>query len=340
LSAGTIAASRAANPTEFVMSIQSVVARRLSEDRSSAFARDVIEGLSARPKRLSPKYFYDETGSRLFEQITELPEYYPTRCELAILRAHAADMAGLLPAQTALIEFGSGSSKKARLMLDAAPAIAAYVPVDISSQWLTQEAARLRRDYPRLAVLPVAADFTQAFRLPRSLATLARAGFFPGSTIGNFEPHQASAFLQHAARILGEDAILIVGIDLVKDVEVLTAAYNDAAGVTAKFNLNLLARINRELGADFDLTAFCHQAFYNRERQRIEMHLASRRRQQVNVCGRTIEFRECETIHTENSYKYTVESFGALARGCGWTPVAAWSDAEGYFSVQALRAGK
>ena len=322
------------------MSVQSIVARHPAEDRHSSFAHDVIEGLTARPKRLSPKYFYDETGSRLFEEITELPEYYPTRCELAILRAHAAEMARLLPPQTALIEFGSGSSRKARLLLDTAPAIAAYVPVDISSEWLSEEAARLRHDYPRLAVLPVAADFTQPFRLPRSLAPLARAGFFPGSTIGNFEAHQACAFLRHAARILGEDAILIVGIDLVKDPETLTAAYNDTAGVTAKFNLNLLARINRELGADFDLAGFCHQAFYNRERQRIEMHLASRIRQRVEVCGRTIEFRAGETIHTENSYKYTVESFGAMARGCGWTPVAAWSDAEGYFSVQALRAAK
>jgi dimethylhistidine N-methyltransferase len=325
---------------ELFMSIQSVIAHHPFEDDSSTFARDVIEGLTARPKWLSPKYFYDETGSRLFEEITALPEYYPTRCELAILGAHAADMARLLPNKTALIEFGSGSSKKARLMLDAAPAIAAYVPVDISAQWLSEEAARLRRDYPRLAVLPIAADFTKAFRLPQSLAGLARAGFFPGSTIGNFEVHQACGFLQHAARILGEGAILIVGIDLVKDPKVLTAAYNDGAGVTARFNLNLLARINRELGADFDLTGFCHQAFYNRERQRIEMHLASRQRQQVNVCGRLIEFRAGETIHTENSYKYTVESFGALARGCGWTPVAAWTDPDGYFSVQALRAVK
>ncbi len=320
------------------MSVQSIVARRRAEEPSSAFARDVMAGLTARPKRLPPKYFYDEAGSRLFEEITALPEYYPTRCELSILRAHAADMAALLPPRTALIEFGSGSSKKVRLILDAAPVVEAYVPVDISAEWLSEEAARLRRDYPRLAVLPVAADFTQVFRLPRSIAGLARAGFFPGSTIGNFETHQACAFLQHAARILGQDALLIVGIDLVKDVKTLTAAYNDAAGVTARFNLNLLARINRELGADFDLAKFCHQAFYNRERQRIEMHLASRVRQQVDVCGRTIEFRAGETIHTENSYKYTVESFGALARGCGWTPVTAWSDPDGYFSVQALRA--
>jgi dimethylhistidine N-methyltransferase len=325
---------------ELVMNIRTLVGRHSLEDRDHAFARDVIGGLTARPKRLSPKYFYDETGSRLFEEITELPEYYPTRCELSILRAHAADMMALIPADAALIEFGSGSSRKSRLMLDAAPALAAYVPVDISSKWLGAEAARLRRDYPHLAVLPVAADFTRPFQLPPSLATLGLAGFFPGSTIGNFEAHQACAFLQHAARILGPDAILIVGIDLVKNEGTLTAAYNDAADVTAKFNLNLLARINRELGADFDLKSFSHQAFYNRERRRIEMHLVSRVRQRVSVCGRMIEFGECETIHTENSYKFTVESFGALARGAGWTPVAGWSDADGYFSVQALRAAK
>jgi dimethylhistidine N-methyltransferase len=321
-----------------MMNVQPAVARRQPAERDEAFARDVITGLSARPKRLPPKYFYDATGARLFEEITALPEYYPTRSELAILRAHAPAMARLLPSETALIEFGSGSTRKVRLLLNAAPTVAAYVPVDISAQWLAEEAARLRRDYPELAVLPVAADFMQAFRLSPAIAGLPRAGFFPGSTIGNFEPHQATAFLHHAARILGEDALLIVGIDLVKDVATLTAAYNDAAGVTAAFNLNLLARINRELGADFDLSAFSHQAFYNRERARIEMHLVSRRDQRVKVGGRVIQFRECETIHTENSYKYTAESFGALARRAGWTSVAAWTDADGYFSVQALRA--
>jgi dimethylhistidine N-methyltransferase len=321
-----------------MMNVQPAVARRQPAERDEAFARDVITGLSARPKRLAPKYFYDATGARLFEEITALPEYYPTRSELAILRAHAPAMARLLPSETALIEFGSGSTRKVRLLLNAAPTVAAYVPVDISAQWLAEEAARLRRDYPELAVLPVAADFTQAFRLSPAIAGLPRAGFFPGSTIGNFEPHQATAFLHHAARILGEDALLIVGIDLVKDVATLTAAYNDAAGVTAAFNLNLLARINRELGADFDLSAFSHQAFYNRERARIEMHLVSRRDQRVKVGGRVIQFRECETIHTENSYKYTAESFGALARRAGWTSVAAWTDTDGYFSVQALRA--
>ena len=318
------------------MSVQSVV-RRPAEESDGVFARDVIEGLSARPKRLSPKYFYDEAGARLFEEITRLPEYYPTRAELSILAAHASEIAALLPEQTALIEFGSGSTRKARLLLDAAPSIAAYVPVDISANWLSAEATRLAADYPRLKVLPIAADFTAAFRLPPSLSALSRSGFFPGSTIGNFEVHQACAFLQHAARILGKDALLIVGVDLVKDAAILNAAYNDAAGVTAKFNLNILTRINRELGADFDLTRFCHQAFYNRERSRIEMHLASRVRQRVRVCGRAVEFRAGETIHTENSYKYTIDSFGALARGAGWEPVAAWTDAEGYFSVQALR---
>jgi dimethylhistidine N-methyltransferase len=319
------------------MNVQARVARREPAISDTQFARDVIAGLTARPKRLPPKYFYDEAGSRLFEQITELPEYYPTRTELAILTAHASEIARLLPEHTAFIEFGSGSFRKARILLDAAPTITAYVPVDISSQMLAEEAAELRRDYPRLAVLPVIADFTQPFRLPHVVARLPHAGFFPGSTIGNFEPHDASAFLGHAGRMLGAGAILIIGIDLVKDTTVLNAAYDDAAGVTAKFNLNLLTRINRELEGTFDLENFSHQAFYNTERRRVEMHLASRKRQTVSVCGRSFSFRAGETIHTESSYKYTVESFLALARGSGWTPLAAWCDAQSYFSVQALK---
>jgi dimethylhistidine N-methyltransferase len=302
----------------------------------SQFASDVLAGLSVRPKRLPPKYFYDEAGSQLFEQITALPEYYPTRTELAILREHAADIAGVLGPKTALIEFGSGSTRKVRILLEAAPGIEAYVPVDISAEMLSQEATQLQHDRPRLRVLPVAADFTQPFRLPGAIVGLSRAGFFPGSTIGNFEPHDASAFLAHARRMLGRKAVLIIGVDLVKDTNVLNAAYDDAAGVTAKFNLNLLARINHELGADFDLYSFSHEAFYNCERHRIEMHLASRKRQKVRVAGRVIEFRAGETIHTENSYKYTLESFGALARGAGWTPAAVWTDERSYFSVHAL----
>ena len=304
----------------------------------SPFARDVIAGLTARPKRLPPKYFYDEAGSQLFEQITDLPEYYLTRCELGILREHGASIGRLLPADTAVIEFGSGSTRKARILLAAAPAITAYVPNDISPEMLAEEAAQLRRDHPHLTVLPVEADFTKPFHLPAPVAEKARTGFFPGSTIGNFEPHDASAFLRHARRMLGTGAILIIGVDLIKDAAVLNHAYDDAAGVTAKFNRNLLARINRELGADFDLDGFSHEAFYNSERRRIEMHLASRKRQKVRVCGRSIEFRAGETIHTENSYKYTLGSFGALARGSGWKPLAAWTDPNKYFSVHALAA--
>jgi dimethylhistidine N-methyltransferase len=305
-------------------------------EAGSSFARDVIAGLTARPKRLSPKYFYDEIGARLFEDITALPEYYLTRCELQILRERAADIARFFPADSALIEFGSGSSKKVRILLAAAPTIAAYVPVDISCQMLVQEAEELRRDHPRLAVLPVEADFTQPFSLPAAAAQMAHTGFFPGSTIGNFEPHEACAFLRHAGRMLGRGAALIIGVDLVKDAKILNAAYNDAAGLTAKFNLNLLARINRELDGDFDLASFDHHAFYNRERHRIEMHLVSKKRQRVSVAGRGVEFRAGETIHTENSYKYTLEYFTALARGSGWTPVAAWTDVGANFSIHAL----
>jgi dimethylhistidine N-methyltransferase len=301
-----------------------------------SFARDVIAGLTAHPKRLSPKYFYDETGAQLFEAITALPEYYLTRCELGILEARAREMARLFPVSSALIEFGSGSSRKVRILLASVPTIAAYVPVDISSEMLIQEAQELRRDYPRLAVLPVEADFTQPFALPSAAAGLGHTGFFPGSTIGNFEPQEAAAFLRHAGRMLGRGATLIIGVDLVKDASTLHAAYNDTAGLTAKFNLNLLARINRELGADFDLERFEHRAFYNAERHRIEMHLVSKKRQNVGVAGRRIEFQAGETIHTENSYKYTLDYFTALARGAGWYPLAVWTDAGANFSIDAL----
>jgi len=304
---------------------------------TSTFESDVIEGLRSMPKSLPAKYFYDAAGSQLFERITELPEYYPTRCEIKMLRDHAADIAKLIPQGAALVEFGSGSSKKARIMLRAAPKLAAYVPVDICREMIEQEAAELRRDFPELKVLPVTADICKPFELPdEAKAAPARVGFFPGSTIGNFEPHEASAFLRNAADILGAGARLIVGVDLIKSAEVLNAAYNDKAGVTAKFNLNLLTRINRELRGTFRLNTFEHHAFYNRERHRVEMHLASLKRQKVKVAGETIDFRTGETIHTENSYKYSVESLSALARGVGWLPVGTWIDAHKYFSIQAF----
>jgi len=303
--------------------------------QDTEFGRDVIAGLRARPKWLWAKYFYDDRGSELFEQITALPEYYPTRTELGILEHRAAEIARFIPPGAALIEFGSGSTVKARIVLRAAP-VAAYVPVDISAGFLNSEAAQLRRDLPHVRVLPVAADFTKPFELPQSVRSRPHVGFFPGSTIGNFEPSQAAEFLRHAGRLLGPGAHFIVGIDLVKDERVLEAAYDDAAGVTAAFNLNLLRRINRELGADFDVGRFRHKALYNGAQRRIEMHLESQADQNVLVCDRVIAFAAGETIHTESSYKYTVESFQALAATAGWSPAAVWTDPKGYFSLHAL----
>ncbi len=303
----------------------------------AVFAADAVAGLSATPKHIAPKYFYDHEGSRLFETITRQPEYYPTRCELEILHAHAGDMAKLMPDNAALVEFGSGSAVKAKILIAAAgEKLAAYIPVDISGEFVDQEVADLRKEFPALPIEPVTADFMQPFQLPAIAAGKTKVGFFPGSTIGNLEPHEASAFLRHAGAILGENALLIIGVDLVKDAEILNAAYNDKAGVTEAFNLNLLTRMNRELAADFKPETFEHHAFYNRERRRIEMHLASLKRQKVKVAGSVIDFRAGDTIHTENSYKYTPGSFSALARGARWTPVEMWTDSEQLFSVHAL----
>ncbi len=301
------------------------------------FAEDAVAGLTASPKWLMAKYFYDRAGSQLFERITLLPEYYPTRCELSILEQHGAEIARALPDNAALVEFGAGSSKKLRLLLQAAETLRAYVPVDISVDFLNQEAARLKRDFPALNVIPLAADFMQHFDLPEDVLAGPRAGFFPGSTIGNFEPRDARRFIRRAGEILGPGSVLIVGVDLVKDAAVLHAAYNDAAGVTAAFNLNLLARMNRELAADFDLENFAHRAFFDPEQSRIEMHLVSTRPQTVRVAGVKVKFRAGESIHTESSYKYSLDSFRALARSAGARPVACWTDADGYFSVHALK---
>ena len=317
------------------MNIQTALRAPRPLETANEFAADVIAGLTVKPKRLPPKYFYDATGSTLFERITQLPEYYPTRSELGLLSEHAPAIASLFPSGAALLEFGSGSSRKARIVLRAAACVEAYVPIDISGDFLQQDMARLRRDLPHLAIHPVVADFTAMTEPPPEIAGRPRAGFFPGSTIGNFEPHEAAGFLRRAGRILGEGSVLVVGVDLAKASNILHRAYNDAEGVTAKFNLNLLAHINRELGANFDLDAFEHHAFYNAERSRIEMHLASTKRQKVRVCETTVEFRAGETIHTENSYKYSIDSFQALAHGSGWSPIAAWTD--GLFSVHALR---
>ena len=304
---------------------------------SDSFADHVISGLGDSPKWLSAKYFYDAVGSDLFEEITQLPEYYPTRTELKILAENARAISAYIPLAAALVEFGTGSTRKARILLNAAPQAAAYVPVDISAEFLAQEAAAVRRDLPKIAVLPVTADFTRDFDLPAQIRNRPRVGFFPGSTIGNFEPQDAAEFLRQAGRILGAGATMIVGVDRIKDEAVLNAAYDDAAGVTARFNLNILRRMNRELDGDFDLAAFRHRAFYNVADHRIEMHLESLKAQTVTVAGRAFNFAKGETIHTENSYKYTVDSFRALAAEAGWRPVATWTDANDYFAVHALK---
>jgi L-histidine Nalpha-methyltransferase len=304
---------------------------------SDSFADHVIAGLGDNPKWLSAKYFYDSTGSDLFEQITALPEYYPTRTELGILEKNARAMLAYVPLAAALVEFGTGSTRKARILLNAAPQISAYVPVDISAEFLAAEAAVLRRDASNIAIFPVAADFTRDFDLPPQIRARPRVGFFPGSTIGNFEPEDAAEFLRQAARVLGHGSTMIIGIDLIKDEAVLNAAYDDSAGVTAKFNLNVLTRMNRELGGSFDVSAFRHRAFYNAEGHRIEMHLESLKAQTATVAGRAFDFAKGETIHTENSYKYTVDSFRALAESAGWRPVATWTDENALFSVHALK---
>jgi dimethylhistidine N-methyltransferase len=309
----------------------------LLDPQTSAFALGALEGLTQTPKMLSPKYFYDAAGSDLFEQITLLPEYYPTRTELGILRDCSPEIAALIPQGAALVEFGAGATTKVRLLLKSC-AFAAYVPVDISGEFLALQANGLRADFPKLAVHPVAADFTQAFELPADVRDKPKVGFFPGSTLGNFEPQQASRFLRRAAEILGQGALMILGVDLEKDEAVLHAAYNDAAGVTARFNLNLLVRMNRELGANFDVSAFRHCAIYNREQHRIEMHLVSRKAQKVRLCGRTIAFAAGESIHTENSYKYSIPRLAALAGASGWRLQNSWTDANDMFSVHALRA--
>ena len=305
------------------------------DEQTSAFGRDVIDDLSQHPKRLSPKYFYDATGSELFEQITLLPEYYPTRSELSILRDRSSAISAIVPDGAALVEFGAGATTKVRLLLNEC-AFKAYVPVDISGDFLKAQADALRKDFPGLGVYPVAADFTAPFTLPDAVGAMPKVGFFPGSTLGNFEPHEACGFLRSARDILGQGAQMVIGVDLEKDERVLYEAYNDKAGVTARFNLNVLHRINRELGGNFDLSGFRHRAIYNRERHRIEMHLISRRAQTARVLGRSFSFRAGETIHTESSYKYSLERFIALARGSGWTPRESWTDSAGMFSVHAL----
>ncbi|MBM3114689.1 L-histidine N(alpha)-methyltransferase [Jeongeupia naejangsanensis] len=306
-------------------------------DDTTRFMADVIEGLGASPKRLPPKYFYDAAGSALFLDITRLDEYYVTRAELEILGRYATDIASHVPAGAVLVEFGSGASTKIRKLLDALPRLTGYVPVDISVELLAQEADELHRDFPALPVWPIATDFTTEFALPAAATHSPKVGFFPGSTIGNFEPHEAEHFLACAAHTLGPGSAFIVGVDLEKSPATLHAAYNDAAGITARFNLNMLTRIRRELDAHIDPQGFRHHAFYNTDARRIEMHLVATRAQTVHVDGHSFQFADGESIHTENSYKYTPARFAELAARAGWQTEASWTDAQGLMSVHALR---
>jgi len=298
---------------------------------------EVLRGLLHQPKELPPKLFYDERGSQLFDQICELEEYYPTRTEMAIMRAYAHEMAALIGPDCLLVEYGIGSSLKTRILLDHLIAPAGYVPVDISREQLLRSAQRLALSYPRIEILPVWADYTAGLALPRPARRAAQAViYFPGSTIGNCHPDEAVHLLRQIAALVEPGGGLLIGVDLQKDRATLELAYNDRAGVTAAFNLNMLARINRELGANFQLDQFLHRAFYNDCAGRIEMHLVSQRRQLIDIDGASIVFGAGESILTECSYKYSVESFGALARASGFEVTHVWTDPQRLFSVQYL----
>ena len=297
-----------------------------------AFRRDIIEGLSREPKATPPIWFYDQRGSELFEAITDLPEYYPTRTETALLERHGRDFAAAIGPGRAVVEFGAGSARKTPHLLRAIDP-AAYVPVDISGDFLHASSAQLASAFPGLPVLPLVGDFNTDLALPTAIDGLPRLGFFPGSTIGNMEPHAAVDLLRAMRRLLGEGAMLLIGMDRIKDPGRLVAAYDDAAGVTAAFNLNLIRRINRELDGDLPLDGFVHRAVWNDDKARIEMHLEAVRPLHFHVAGQCFRMTEGETIHTESSHKYGPRDERLLLRAGDWEPVREWSDEEELFSL-------
>jgi L-histidine Nalpha-methyltransferase len=310
---------------------------RIDRAAQLAFRREVVAGLSLPQKNLPPKYFYDEAGSRLFERICRLREYYPTRTELAITRSNLAHIARFAGRNCALLEYGSGESLKTRLLLRALkPSI--YIPVDISEDALERAVRSLRRDFPDLRIEPVVGDFSAPLELPALKGRGRPVVYFPGSTIGNLTPEQAHAFLAMTRGQAGPGGAMLIGVDLKKDAAVLHAAYNDAKGVTAAFNLNVLARINRELGANFDLKRFAHYAFYDPALGRVEMHLVSLAQQAVRLGRYRFSFSTGESIHTENSYKYSIHEFRSLAQGAGWRGAKVWSDPRALFSLHGLTA--
>jgi dimethylhistidine N-methyltransferase len=303
------------------------------------FAAEVLAGLRRRPRYIPPKFFYDARGSQLFDAITALPEYYLTRAEVEVLTANAAEIAARVGTGSLLVEPGGGSCAKVRILLEGLRPCA-YVPMDISREHLRAAAEQVAAEFPWLEVHASCADFTRAMSLPSTAPEPEgpRVAFFPGSSIGNFDPEGAVGFLAAVAELVGSGGFLLIGADRKKDKAILDAAYDDAAGVTAAFNLNLLTRMNRELGADFDLAAWRHRAFYNEAAGRIEMHLLSACAQTVHVAGETFEFAAGETIHTENSYKYADAEFQALAARAGFRPEAVWTDMHGLFAVHLLQA--
>jgi dimethylhistidine N-methyltransferase len=305
---------------------------------TSDILADVLHGLSGTPKTLPPKLFYDEVGARLFERICTLDEYYLTRSELSILLERAGEIADFMGPRAAVIEYGSGAATKVRFLLDALRDPAAYVPIDISREQLSRVAADLEAAYPSLAVRPICGDYTRLLPLPHLPDHVRRVAFFPGSTIGNFHPAEAAAFLSRVRRTVGSGGALVIGVDRRKDAAVLHAAYDDPHGVTSAFNRNLLRRINRELGADFDLGLFRHVAFFNDDASRIEMHLESTAHQVVRVAGSTFEFAAGETIWTESSYKYDEEQFANVASAAGFRVERLWTDANELFWVGAMTA--
>jgi L-histidine N-alpha-methyltransferase len=297
-----------------------------------AFRADVLRGFDLRPRAIPARWFYDRRGSELFEAITDLPEYYPTRTETAILRDCAPEVAALAGSGRAVVEFGSGSSTKTPILLGAV-APAAYVPIDISGDFLRTSSAELAAAFPGLPVLPVEADFLRPVPFPAQVAGLPKLGFFPGSTIGNMIPHASVDLLRAMKNSLGEGAMLLIGMDRIKDTGVLTAAYDDAQGVTAAFNLNLLERINRELAGTIPLDRFCHRALWNDDRARIEMHLEALEDITFTIDGRSFYMEAGETIHTENSHKFAPRDARLLLRAGGWTPIAEWTDPQDLFAV-------
>ncbi|RSU61645.1 L-histidine N(alpha)-methyltransferase [Sphingobium yanoikuyae] len=303
-----------------------------------AFRRDILAGLARSPKATPPIWFYDRRGSELFEDITDLPEYYPTRTETALLAGHGEAFAAAIGSGRAVVEFGAGSARKTPHLLRAINP-AAYVPIDISGDFLRTSSAELASAFPGLPVLPLVGDFTGTLALPDAIDGLPRLGFFPGSTIGNSEPDTAVDLLRAMRRLLGDEAMLLIGMDRIKDSDRLIAAYDDEAGVTAAFNRNLLVRINRELEGDLPVDAFAHRAIWNDEKARIEMHLEATEPLHFHVAGQCFHMKAGETIHTESSHKYGARDERLLLRAGGWEPMAEWMDPDGLFALVLAKAG-